>query len=249
MNQPAGADEPGNVTCKACGTSIASTAYVCPECGEYQAKWRSELKYWAGVASLIALVSSGVAFTFGFLKFTKDYLSPHDLVVSELDTFGSAVFVNMSGQNVWIKYLRVTSENPTHNLRWDVSHVLAPQKLHSVNLVELSSAQFRGLTREMFGSAQGTYANRLSADTVATIRADMNTAQKEYVTSFLLQDGPEHKQVADFLKGTITSVRCKADLTYTYLESQSDRVVSIPCIGVIKHRTAPRKPAGSPRQR
>jgi hypothetical protein len=244
-------ENPVGKSCRACGKEIAATAYICPECNEYQKPWRNELKYWAGIASLIVLMSSGIAFSSGLLKQANDYVRPNALVVSELDTFGNASFVNMSGQNVWIRDLRVKSSNPTHDLRWDVNQVLAPQKLHTIRLVELSQVQFRGTSRALFGSPQGDYAIGLSESQIADIAGDIDTAQAKYVTSYLLAGGPEHQQVDEFLRGKTATFPCNATVTYMYLESQRLRVVPIPCIGVVKQRdnaTAAKRSSSKPRQ-
>jgi hypothetical protein len=242
VGDPAAAAPPAATKrCRACGAEIAAAAYICPGCKEYQRPWRSELRFWAGIASLITLIASGLAFSFASMKLVKEYFYPSALLVAEMNSFGGLSFANMSGQNVWIKHVHVTSKNPTHDLVWDLAHILKPQELYTIDLVQLSNSQFRGLTREMFGFPQATYATRLTKDQLAAIKGNMNKAQQEFVTAYLLQDGPEHKQVKTFLGDLATAVECTAEVSYMYFGS--DRVLTVPCIGVIKQRAPEKQPA------
>jgi len=222
--------------CIACGHQISKAAKVCNECGAHQEPWRNEVKYWAGVAGLITLIGSGLAFSFASTKAGIDYLWPAKPVISEANTFGKLSIVNMSNQNVWVKHLSIRSEKPRHDLRWDIGHVIEPHKLDESDLVILSKAQFAGLSRELFGQKQGTYANKIDAKTLAEILD--NQHREKYVPVFLLQDGTEHGQVARVFGNSIGSVQCTADLTIVFAESQASHVLPIQCVGFIKNRIA-----------
>jgi hypothetical protein len=221
--------------CVACGSDLAAGAYVCSNCKEYQARWRSELKFWAGIAGLIVLVSSGLAFSFGAMKFAVNYFWPPALIVSEVNSFGTLALVNMSDQNVWLKELRIRSDRPGHDLQWNIGHILKPRELYSGDMIKMSASQFRGLSRQLFGSSQGLYARNLADDTIQALRA--HKLREKYVPVFLHRDGPEYRQVKEVLRSQVTAFDCRAELTYVFMESQAPRDAAIPCIGVIKERS------------
>ncbi len=232
------------IPCVACGENISANASVCSKCREFQSKWRNELKFWAGIAGLIVLISSGLAFSFGALKFARDYFRPPDLIVSEINTFGKITLMNMAEQSAWVKGLRIRSDNPQHDLKWDLGYVLKPRQLYAVNMIELSKTQFQGLSRQIFGSAQGIYARKLSPETAAEVLRSMH--RNKYVPVFLHRDGAEYRQVRDYLNDQVTVFDCNAELSYVFVESETQRIGRIPCVGVVKERTDFRIDAPTP---
>jgi hypothetical protein len=63
VQDPTAATGPPRKQCIACQESILLNATLCTHCKSDQAAWRNELRYWAGVVGVFALIASGVAFT------------------------------------------------------------------------------------------------------------------------------------------------------------------------------------------
>jgi len=220
--------------CAACAQQIGAGAYICPNCKEYQAPWRNELKYWAGVAALIVLISSGFAFSVGFLKLALDYFCPRRLTIYDINTSGSISLSNSSGQNVFVRHLRIKSQDDHDDLLWEIASVVEANDAVVKELVPIAAANFRGPSKKYFGEKQETYAPKLDPTKVQNV---LKGWRQDFVPVFLYREGPEHKRVVSYLKDDLTTLNCTAVLSYRYLQSGRDVDAAVPCVSFLKNRT------------
>jgi hypothetical protein len=229
-------------SCIACGAQISSESYICSTCKEYQRRWRNELRYWAAFAGLVTLICTGVVVIPGFLKSAWDYLQPPDLVVLDFDAFEYLTMVNPSNQPVLAKYFYIRSLNAGQadqwTVRWDINESIDAGKSLAVHLAKLAEKQFKGPPSDnIFGRQQGAYAQNLTED----VRREFLSYRrnKEFVPAFLKDGGTEHQHVKEDIGTHISTFSCAAEMSYMFLQRQTERKNSIACIGIIKHRVQP----------
>lgn len=88
--------------CVACKREIQKNATICSECKSYQAKWKNNLQYFAGTASLLAVAAAAATWFFGALNHT---FGPDDVRLIAANSQGSAVVANFGSRDVFISHL------------------------------------------------------------------------------------------------------------------------------------------------
>jgi hypothetical protein len=112
--------------CIVCKEEIASEASQCQKCGSYQRAWKNHLQYGAGIATLVVLGLSGMAWLSekAISRFSKD-----DVRVVSLNSLGSAVMLNSGHREVFVSHVLLTMRIGGEYIpavRLDVQESLAP---------------------------------------------------------------------------------------------------------------------------
>jgi predicted nucleic acid-binding Zn ribbon protein len=224
--------------CVACGETIPVGAAMCGKCNEYQSTWRNELRYWAAIAGFLAVLGSGAVYMVGVLKGGWDHYWPPDPLVLDFDTFNDITIVNPSNQFLLVKHLLVRAAYPGQREfltpRWDINQTIDPSKSGSPKLPDIANMRFRGFEKAFYGNPPGPYAQDLSDKDKTEIFAYRR--HQDYAPAFLKSEGVEHRHLRADIGSRITTFSCTAELGYVFLQSQLERTLSIPCIGVIRQR-------------
>jgi hypothetical protein len=106
-------DKPSH-RCLACKQSIPAGATICSVCKSYQAPWKNWLQYFSGIAALLALTASAVAWLFAngrAMVWPRDEIgiisasSLESVAVinrGDRDVFLSNLIMTMPGRSVWV---------------------------------------------------------------------------------------------------------------------------------------------------
>ena len=242
MSMPDNAEEAGTQPCVACREQIVKGASVCKTCKSDQAKWRNELKYWAGVAGILTLVASGLAFTasLGFQLWQR--LFGHELSVTNVDPFGQTVVWNLTGSPIEIKTISIVSARPKNNLVWEVHKTLAANAKDEMNLLEVAGKSWYDLPGEMWGKPPGAYAKVEPAE---FDQLKQNVSTDKYVSTFLMPESASYAQLKKELGKEFQSFDCSISVGFTRLLDGSSSSFALPCKGVFRYR---KKASRGPRQ-
>lgn len=220
--------------CIACGEPIQPNATICKECSSDQSRWRIELKYWAGVAGIITLVASGIAFTANLgSQLLRRWLG-HEIAVANFDSFGKTVVWNLTGKPVYLKTIRVVSAAPKNDLVWDVYQSIRANSSIDIELAKVAERTWRPPQQGMFGKSAAAYAELEEGD---FDRLKKNEMRDQYVPAFLSSDGETYAQVNRFLGAKFRSFPCTATIDYVALENSLASSQNVPCVGVFRQRS------------
>jgi hypothetical protein len=228
--------------CIACKQPIERGATLCQKCSSYQTKWRNEIKYWSGIAGLLTLIATGIAFAGNNVLLLYDRLSPPDLLVSEFNSFGKTALWNGSRQNVWVTHLQVKSNKPYFDVEWPIYTTIKSNTPLVQDMIDESAKSIFGSNREIFAKRPGDYAVQPDKDLISMIEGNNNDVMKQFVPAFLDADGTDYRQIEQN-HPTRYEFSCVADLEYIYTSSisifgsrNSAKNLSIPCVGMMRHR-------------
>ncbi len=220
-------------TCIACRSPILEGATLCKECKSDQSRWRNELKYWAGVAGILTLVASGVAFTasLGFQLWQR--LFGHEVAVTNIDPFGQTIIWNLTGDPIDIKTISIVSTAPKNNLVWEVHKTIAANARDEISLLELAAKSWYDLPGEMFGKAPAAYAK---VDAAGFEQLKQNMSTDKYVPTFLMPDSASYAQLKKELGAQFQSFDCTISVDFKRLLDSSSSSFVLPCKGVFRYR-------------
>ena len=88
--------------CRYCASEISALAKLCSDCGSYQDKWRTELKFWSSIVGLVALIVTGVTFSFDLGRDLYQKLFGQSLAISDISTTDDLRVWNISQTDIWI---------------------------------------------------------------------------------------------------------------------------------------------------
>ena len=220
-------------SCVACREPILRGAAVCKICKSDQAKWRNELKYWAGVAGILTLVASGIAFTtsLGFQLWQRVF--GHEVTITNIDPFGQTVVWNLTGNPIEIKTISIVSVTPRNNLVWEVHKTIQANTKDEISLLEVAGKSWYDLPGEMFGKAPAGYAKVELAD-FEQLKQNMLT--DKYVPTFLMPESASYAQLKKELGAGFQSFYCTISVGFTRLLDGSSSSFELPCKGVFRYR-------------
>jgi hypothetical protein len=226
---------PATQSCVACREQILKDATVCKTCKSDQARWRNELRYWAGVAGILTLVASGIAFTasVGFQLWQR--LFGHEVTVTNIDPFGETVIWNLTGNPIEIKTISIFSAAPKTDLVWEVHKTIPANAKDQVSLLDVASKSWYDLPGEMFGKAPAGYAKVEPAE-FEQLRQSMFT--DKYVPTFLMPESASYAQLKKELGTGFQSFDCTISIGFTRLLDGTSSSIGLPCKGVFRYRKA-----------
>jgi hypothetical protein len=228
--------------CIACKQPIEVGATLCPKCASYQRRWRNEIKYWSGIAGLVTLIATGLAFAGNNALLLYDRLFPPDLVVSEFNSFGKVALWNGSKQNAWLTHLQVHSEKPFFEVEWPLYTMIKANSPFVRDMVKESAESILGSNKEIFGVQPGDYAVEPDETTIKNFERSDTDIAKRFVPAFLSKNGTDFRQIEENYAKKY-SFGCTASLEYVYTSSISvftsrnlSKVLAFPCVGMIRKR-------------
>src|SRR5262245_24997156 len=115
-----GSSLPASVLCIACLKAIPLGARICTNCDSFQADWRNEVKYWAGVAGIITLIASGLVFTADLGSRLWRRIFGYEIAVTNMDPFGKTVVWNLTSSAIHLRTVAINSAMPKTDLVWEV---------------------------------------------------------------------------------------------------------------------------------
>jgi hypothetical protein len=221
--------------CIACQSELPVEAKLCSECGSHQRRWRNELKYWASVTGLAAVIVSAIAFTFRFGQEAYFLLFKPEIAISEIDTFGESAIWNLSKSDIWLTTLRIRSSQPTSDLQWGIYKAVKPKESHEFNTTQISKDQWHGDVEQMYsGEKTGNYALDITDNTIKELKNnDMH--RDKFVVGFHYTKGPEYLQLKHLYGNRLSTVKCDMEINYVRSIDGKLKSHNIPCEGIVRH--------------
>ncbi len=139
--------------CVACKQEIHPNAAICPTCKSHQRRWKNDLQYIAGIATLFVLILSGSAWL--VQRIHQTFFSREDVRVVGCNTLGSAIIVNRGDTEVFVTHLLLWM--PGRHADWKAPDLPIMQSLPPGKFLkqEFSFSRIKG---------NATFARGLSAD-------------------------------------------------------------------------------------
>jgi hypothetical protein len=224
----------GTKRCIACKDPIPNDATLCKVCKSDQSNWRNELKYWGGVAGVIALVASGIAFTTGLAYQAWQRLFGSEIAAAEIDPFGTTVLWNLTDDPIYLKTISVRSSEPKVDVAWDVYKTVAAKSDAPIELMKIAADTMHGTIGEPYGKPPGDYAH-LDDATLQSLKKNERT--DKFVATFLVRDGLTATQLKRNYKEQFRTFDCSITVDFMRLRGGSSSAVDLPCIGTFRLRT------------
>jgi hypothetical protein len=224
----------GHRPCSFCGELIAAGAVLCPKCNSYQRPWRNELKYWSGVVGLVTLVVSGLTFSLDAGRAIYQDMFSSDLAVSDFSSTDIARIWNISRTDVWITHVHIKSRKPVYDFQVTTSHVIKPNDVLEFNFLKLAREQWSGFVGDLIKGNIADYGTDLSADEISDLEEDIVDTKENFVTDFLLRNGPEHRHLLSIHGRDLFTYACKLRIYYRISQSDTQQVLSVPCVGTVR---------------
>jgi hypothetical protein len=212
---------------------IPFEASLCSDCKSYQRIWRNELKYWAGIVGIFALVGSGVAFSFDVGSRLWQRFFGLELAISNLDSFGATIIWNFTDKPIQLRILEIKSSAPRENLAWDVYSTISANSSVKIYLREIANKSWHGVPAEVFGSPPGEYAS-ISREEFDDLLRNRHTDR--YVPAFLAPDSEDAVQLKEELGNKFHIFNCDLKLKFLRLWDGSAGEIKVPCIGSFRMR-------------
>jgi RNA polymerase subunit RPABC4/transcription elongation factor Spt4 len=220
--------------CIACKEPIPEDATLCKVCKSDQSNWRNELKYWGGVAGIIALVASGIAFTTSLAYQTLQRVFGTEIAVAEIDPFGKTVVWNLTDAPIYVKTIRVRSSEPKVDVVWDIDKTVAARSDSPIELMKIAADTMHGTIGDIYGKPPGNYA-QLDDATLQSLKKNEKT--DKFVATFLVRDGVTATQLKRNYKEQFRTFDCSITIDFMRLRGGSSSAVDLPCIGTFRSRT------------
>jgi hypothetical protein len=220
--------------CVACKEPIPDDATLCKVCKSDQSRWRNELKYWGGVAGVITLVASGIAFTTGLAYQAWQRLFGTEIAAAEIDPFGKTVLWNLTDDPIYLKTIDVRSSEPKVDVVWDIYQTVAARSDAPIELMKIASDTMHGTIGERYGRPSGNYAH-LDDATLQSLKKNEKT--DTFVATFLVRDGVTATQLRRNYKEQFRTFDCSITVNFMRLRGGSSSAVDLPCIGTFRLRT------------
>lgn len=119
--------------CKVCKESIRQGVQICSHCGQYQSRWRNELKYGASIAGFVGLAISGLSFTVAQIQsLVADWFSRPSVEVLSYSTPNDA-YISNSGRGI-VYVADITLKNRFESTVKSVGKVISPGDVISISL-------------------------------------------------------------------------------------------------------------------
>jgi hypothetical protein len=222
--------------CVYCGFKIDTCANLCSECGSYQKKWKNELKYWSGVAGLLALLASGAAYTFTAGNKIFRSLTLPDIRVVDIDVFSVSAIMNLTSSQVFITGLEVSSSvGKSVHMYWNLSLPIGPEKVVKFELKNYNN-QLGGYLKKIYsGELVDNYADRCKSQDFDSLLNE-NKFNYPYIVSFLYADGLTDRFLRNDHGGGACYSSCEMNVYYTRGTDGEQKVLSLPCRGYIRYQ-------------
>jgi hypothetical protein len=230
-------------------------AKLCTVCKSYQAWWRNEFNYWAGIAGITSGVAAAVSFTGAAIIFCLKLLV-QDMVVPELDSQGRSVFWNQSNGPIWIDTVFADREATKDHFRWKIFQVAEPSKPLAIDLAKIAGCDWTDFDQKLMdrgGVLNMAYLPK-PGDTVppgAFTQSDYDdwnkndfTARTNYIPRILLSEGSTMKSLDANRDWAKVDFQCK--LTYRRVGDGTPQEMPIACMGVLMHHDFSKEPLPCP---
>lgn len=220
--------------CVACAEPISPEASLCKHCKSDQARWRNELKFWAGVTGVITLIASGLVFTanLGFDLWQR--ATGREIAITNLDPFGETVAWNLSSRPIVLTTVTIVSTAPENRLVWEVHDSIAANGRLPIDLMKIAGKSWHG-PLEKFGKMPGEYAQ---VEPAVFEDLKKNRLTDKYIPTYFMPNSATYAQSRQALGDKLQTFDCTISIGFIRLWDGSTSSIDVPCKAAFRFRAA-----------